>query len=121
MKDQVPAKRGACHPWTNQIYIESPGSTRYQRPLFDTIDWGPWFPRYSFQGLLVSRPPFHRCQYMRISVTFSPLVSQNRAPRASTQSPERRRRNEHLNSAANQGPAPKISPDVKLTSDWWKG
>src|SRR2546423_9918844 len=56
-------------------------------------------------GLLVSCPPFQRCQYIRISLIASPSVSQKMAPRASTQSPEWRRRKTHLNSVENQGPA----------------
>ena len=44
------------------------------------------------QGLLVSRPPLKRCQYMRISVILPSAVSQKMAPRASTHSPVRFRR-----------------------------
>src|SRR3954470_6076609 len=44
------------------------------------------------QGLLVSRPPLKRCQYMRISEILPPSVSQKMAPRASTHSPVRFRR-----------------------------
>src|SRR6476620_7200473 len=80
------------------------------RPLFVTV-----------QGLAVSRPPFQRCQYMRISLISSPWVSQKMAPRASTHSPVRRRRNTHLNSVENQGPAAKISPEEKVISDWLNG
>src|SRR5215207_2171752 len=57
------------------------------------------------QGLPVSLPPFHRCQYIRISVTRPPSISQKMAPRASTHSPVRFRRQTHLNSVENQGPA----------------
>jgi len=68
-------------------------------------------------GLLVSRPPFQRCQYIRISVINPPSVSQKIAPRASTHSPVRLRRKTHLNSVENQGPAAKISPEAKVISD----
>jgi len=71
--------------------------------------------------LLVSFPPFHRCQYIRISLISPPSVSQKMAPRASTHSPVRFRRKTHLNSVENQGPAPKISPEEKTISDWLKG
>ena len=54
-------------------------------------------------GNQISRPPLHRCQYIRISVIFPPAVSQKIAPRASTHSPVRRRRNVVLNSVENQG------------------
>ena len=61
----------------------------------------------------VSRPPFHRCQYIRISLIRPPSVSQKIAPRASTHSPVRFRRKTHLNSVENQGPAAKISPEAE--------
>jgi hypothetical protein len=56
-------------------------------------------------GLLVSFPPFHRCQYIRFSLISPTSVSQKIAPRASTHSPDRFRRKTHLNSVENQGPA----------------
>ena len=56
-------------------------------------------------GLPVSFPPFHRCQYIRISLISPTSVSQKIAPRASTHSPDRFRRKTHLNSVENQGPA----------------
>ena len=74
----------------------------------------------ALSGLAGLFPPFQRCQYIRISVTFSPSVSQKIAPRASTHSPVRFRRNTHLNSVLNQGPAAKISPEEKVISDWCK-
>src|SRR5215218_11203827 len=72
----------------------------------------------SFHAIEVSRPPFQRCQYIRISVIRPASVSQKIAPRASTHSPVRRRRNTHLNSVENQGPAANISPELKVISEW---
>src|SRR5215218_10366408 len=94
---------------------------------FHTFDWSlrrllsPCCTTTPPYGLPVSLPPFHRCQYILISLIRSPAVSQKIAPLASTHSPVRRRRKRHLNSVENQGPAAYISPEEKVTSDWLYG